>query len=619
MSKLFLKLATIVFIAGFVSAYENQGVVYNLKDYREEIGTQHPFNTFSGYGERLDKATIWPVNDYVTAVANFVKSRCPIEYCKHVLIVGDDFVIPMGRENFIIGESQNITAQTLFFDRAYAPNTRKTMADTEQLFGKYRKIAFVVPETTNEKLREAINYLKTTLKNKYGVQDSDIEEYRSSEISCRYYPMHPLEGKTIVLIGTKSTNNLFSCVNSLAEKEDAFTIQTSPWSIGGYQNIMIINSQYPEIVNISAYLIEKDIIRKRDFTEIEYFNDQIRTCDTFSWLPFVGDLGEFCSVGVGCFVSGSKELIELEDNGATFWCSWQGAAVLIAPSYIGKGIKVGSKLLRPAYVKYGSRFVDELIEKITQKNSPSLGASKAKEIAEKTMEITGKSQKNWTKEEAEGLSEILALKGSDYYDNTLMSIGEDSARNFSKGVKRGAINPINIEPTKFKEIDEAYKRIGIDDALEITNVTKQSDQLEMLIKNETHGGTKIGDKTINGVTRMTKGEIPPNEDGWGWIKIKLKHVLGQPVNGKTGTTFKQVYGEGTEISEDTVKRWVDENIQNPKKIISNENDRFEYWYKPISGKPPMVTIIDNSDKFFKGKIVTSYPEPDPARWPDGLI
>ena len=96
----------------YLKAYENQGVVYNLKDYREEIGTQHPFNTFSGYGERLDKATIWPVNDYVTAVANFVKSRCPIEYCKHVLIVGDDYVMPLWRDVSL--------GQVVFSDSVYA-------------------------------------------------------------------------------------------------------------------------------------------------------------------------------------------------------------------------------------------------------------------------------------------------------------------------------------------------------------------------------------------------------------------------------------------------------------------------------------------------------------------
>lgn len=95
LSAIFLLFAMLYVISG---AYANQGVVYDLVDYRGEIGAPRPWAEFASYKETLGNATMNPVNDYVSAVSAFVKARCPIEYCKHTLIVGGDFVTPLWRD-----------------------------------------------------------------------------------------------------------------------------------------------------------------------------------------------------------------------------------------------------------------------------------------------------------------------------------------------------------------------------------------------------------------------------------------------------------------------------------------------------------------------------------------
>ena len=197
---------------------------------------------------------------------------------------------------------------------------------------------------------------------------------------------------------------------------------------------------------------------------------------------------------------------------------------------------------------------------------------------------------------------------------------EEIAQMTIKGTGKGFVKAGDtIMEDKLGAVIKAGKRAGYGNLVEEGG----EERLELLIKNETHGGVKIGGETIDGVTRLTKGEIPPGEDGWGWIKIREKHILGHLVNGKAGTTFKQVYGIE---DEQIIKTWIDESISRYssssnrflKRSSEGFSDRFEYWYFPIKGKPPIITIVDNGG-FFKGKIVTSYPEPNSGAWPNELI
>ena len=203
----------------------------------------------------------------------------------------------------------------------------------------------------------------------------------------------------------------------------------------------------------------------------------------------------------------------------------------------------------------------------------------------------------WSNDASAGLAKILGVKGLNYYDEVLKGYGKEFAEYFSKGVGKGAINPANIEVTKFIEVNNAYKAIGINDVFEEGG----QEQLEMLIKNTSHGGTNIGEISVSDATRLTKGN-----QTYGMEHIRKKHIQGiwDGSGPNPPSTFFKEYNISDEYQ---IKELINKSIQNPVQIVDKGGSRFEYWYYPVQGKAPMITIVDNSGQFFKGRIVTSYP------------
>ena len=555
---LFFVLVLLALISS-VRASQNRGVVYDLKDYREEIGIANPWDCFNSNpngctGKVYNESAVSPnpsANNYALALASFVKKKCAAG-CRHVLIVGDDFVVPSVRE-FGASFTEDYPR---FSDRAFVPSTLKSVGDVNGFFNKGEVVAFVLPDNITPEIRVAVDSLKQTIKQKYGLQDNYLEEINGNDngLDCGSYPFHPLAGKTLVIVGVKENNRLISCfgASALGGGRETYSVQPNSWGdFGPFRKYaLIINSESQQVVDIVSYLIKNDLIRSRNYSQLEFFNDQIKTCDVAGWLPVVDWVAESCAVGLSCFVIGNPELAELEDNDAGFWCSTGGAFVVLAPSVAGKGLKWAARygddlLVAAARTKVGDKYVEEIFEAFIAR----FGAS-----------------------------------------------GEAIAAKYSRGIGKSAVNPKLISIEKFEEVEAAYKSINIDDFF----TGGGEEQLELLIKNTTHGGTKIGNESVEGVTRLTKGRV--GSDGFGWDHLKEKHITG---DASGGSTFSNEYGI---TDEGTIRGWINDSIQNPSKPPyqphpDTEPYKWAYEYAPMEGKSNMVVIID---KRF-GTVTTAYP------------
>ncbi len=223
----------------YLRAFAHQGAVYDLAKYRNETG-ERPWSSFSTYSETIANPTIGNVNNYVQNISAFAKQKCNPTYCKHIMIVGDDFVVPQARMLNPTFEGQQI----VFSDEAYSAKSTLSLGDMELLMPNHI-VAFVVPDTIVPDSNLAI--LIGNIKNEVLAMENVIfvEEYKSSEIVCNNYLGHPLNDKMLVLIGTPENNNAIACERFFDDGLANYRIKRSVWvtPTAQYKNYAFILKQ----------------------------------------------------------------------------------------------------------------------------------------------------------------------------------------------------------------------------------------------------------------------------------------------------------------------------------------------------------------------------------------
>ncbi|MEK6941384.1 MAG: hypothetical protein AABW85_00825, partial [archaeon] len=285
----------------YLRASQNRGVVYDLKDYREEIGIANPWDCYNSdtpscTGKVYNESAVSPspsANNYALALASFVKQKCAAG-CRHVLIVGDDFVVPSYRISFDefggipqVDGLRNVNTSNFVSDMPFVSTTKKTISDKDDFFNEAEAVAIVVPDTVSPELRLAIEEFKNTLKLKYGLSYTPgagnstnmIKEYFSSEISCNSYFGHPLSNMTVVLIGNRENNNGVRCLPWFENEENMFSVYTNPWgSFISQKYVMVVNTDSPTILKFVSKMFEKDLMKSSNFDMITFANTQLDRC-----------------------------------------------------------------------------------------------------------------------------------------------------------------------------------------------------------------------------------------------------------------------------------------------------------------------------------------------------
>src|SRR3989339_1563910 len=130
--KFLMLIFAFIILACSVNAFNQKGVVYDLSKYESQLNAVHPWLLFNNYVERVSSISLAP-NDYVAKVSSFIKSRCSAPFCRHVLIVGDDFIVPHNRVTYVDYSKTNFLIKeeyTVLSDRAYISSTKKNVSDT---------------------------------------------------------------------------------------------------------------------------------------------------------------------------------------------------------------------------------------------------------------------------------------------------------------------------------------------------------------------------------------------------------------------------------------------------------------------------------------------------------
>jgi subtilisin family serine protease len=229
----------------YIYARANKGVVYDLSGY--SFKNEHPFQSFSSYNEKPGNLNTGS-NAYTAEVASFLKQRCPSGACRHILILGDDFVIPHGRMQFNeFSLIKGRTVNTVLTDTPFIAKSTKAITDANEVFGEPHPIAIIIPDSISGEMRDAVNYLKSDLMAKYHVPHDELFEFRESQVNCMASALNQLTGKTVIIIG--SQNLALDCVAWFDDTE-IFSIKRSPWGRSLYYNnsVLVIRTDSPDMV-----------------------------------------------------------------------------------------------------------------------------------------------------------------------------------------------------------------------------------------------------------------------------------------------------------------------------------------------------------------------------------
>ena len=255
----------------YQNAEKDRGMVYDLSQYNNIIQLQNPFTSFRAYNEKITEPS--SLNKaYHIRISDFTRAKC--KYCKDVMIIGDDFVVPHLRRNISKKEIQWVffpkrSNQYIYTDTAFSGKSMLQFNNYFEMFkidGKYegKNVKFVVPGTVTTEMRTSIDNILGALNANEYFPDINDEVNGGESICYNTYWTSDLKSNTLIIIGTEETNNIFNCM-AFTEREDhidGIYIQPNPLDTDEYA--IVINSDDPAIVNTVAELIEgKGIVELR--------------------------------------------------------------------------------------------------------------------------------------------------------------------------------------------------------------------------------------------------------------------------------------------------------------------------------------------------------------------
>jgi len=282
--------------------------------------------------------TVAGVNEYVQGVSSFVKSRCPIEYCKHILIVGDDFVVPMYRRVDVknkgvsyIDVFDNKYLATFLTDYKFINLTNVGVSDSDTFFGEVEPIAIVTPDNMSEEMETEVISLKNILRQKHGTPY--FYDITSSMVDCRPGISSALYGKTAILIGNSQNNNAITCLAWQINPSESIIVKPNDWGVdpvAGQNQLVIIyaNSEMP--IKFVSKMIENDMFNETDFDTLQFVDTKLDQCSFVGLVPFYIDtVGDICQGTRDCGHFAGGVLSSDLDVGAGGWCVLDAVAVAL--------------------------------------------------------------------------------------------------------------------------------------------------------------------------------------------------------------------------------------------------------------------------------------------------
>ena len=381
-------------------AYENaedSGIVYDLAQYRDEIGKSNPFTSFSSYHE---KATLPYMRDnsYSLAVSNFIKERCG--ECEDIIILGDDFILPHYRRDLSILEKRwwfwnDITEETIYTDTNYKSAALLEFSNYYEMFkfqGKYdgKPVLIIYPDQMNNTMKNKIDELKDAFKRQG--YNPNFENSSGKEIHCvdeRWFAK--VRGHTLIIVGTEENNNAFACMPFVSgeDQQDGIFLQPNVWDSEEYA--LVINTEDPAVIAAFASLVKGgQIINLTGHSAytfkvgVQYASYAALGVGVLSMTVVTGGTGApaafLIAAGALDAIADAGDIVDTcaVNNEGNFWC---GTSIAFAgvPFIPGKPVKKVLKSLSDPILNTNMfkmfEPVDNLIEKYFRnvRSSPKIG------------------------------------------------------------------------------------------------------------------------------------------------------------------------------------------------------------------------------------------------------
>jgi len=328
----------------YEKAGQNKGIVYDLN---KEISTDHPFSSYHYYRPTERN------NAFTLAAGRFTQSRC--NGCREIIIIGDDFIVPSYQRIIREYESKflfwnNLIDHFIFTDIPFVNREKLLFSDFDEVFktkGKFegKNVLFILPDQ---------NVDTQPLENAFETRGykPDVDQVQGSTINCIDNSwLQDAKGKTLIIIGTESSNDALKCYPFIANQgEDTAFMEKNLWDADEYA--IIINTDDPKVLEAFTEIIDSGAYVKLR-SETAYFFSVGTQIVGYAAMGVgivvmtvgTGGAAPIALIAAGAILEGVADSSDVVDTcGVNFesvgWCSGTigMAAIPLLPSKPVKGI-----------------------------------------------------------------------------------------------------------------------------------------------------------------------------------------------------------------------------------------------------------------------------------------
>lgn len=346
----------------YEEAQKNLGLVYDLDNY---IGEKHPFDyNFVRYLEPF--IPNGRDNTYAFETIGLINSKC--KGCKEIIIVGDDYVVPKFEKTVSIrdGFFSGINPHNFLTDDVYTINNNPNFNNLDLAFSN-KKILIVKPDDVHN---SELNNLKSSLVDIYGKKDltvppmgkkcdtnmvketyvpenyvcctceegnqyvedeDDIEVVNSQDLSCDDFGT--LGYKTLIILGNKDNNPLFSCIKDTHDISNSVQIRRNIWSKDDDFAILINGDldSYDRLIKVLNQVVKNGNWRYA-MSDVEGFGVLDGAILAGSFVPYLESVIDIADMKNDCskVVSLNGHITQIRfDAGSSLWCGFDSLMVVL--------------------------------------------------------------------------------------------------------------------------------------------------------------------------------------------------------------------------------------------------------------------------------------------------
>ncbi|MBU0980196.1 MAG: hypothetical protein KJ709_05290, partial [Nanoarchaeota archaeon] len=352
----------------YVNAKED-GVVYDLSWYEEDIGIAGLFESLAEYHEELTLPHEMD-NSYQEAVADFIKEMC--DDCMDVMIVGDDFVVPYYRNPITVDYNwfpwlhdqvqHNIYTDQHFIQVKGAPPIK----ELDKIFTADghadKQVMFILPDDVSPDMRESIDTLKLVIETKF--HTDDIPEKAGSELILGDYGV---PGTTLVIIGTADNNPALRYYPFAIANDYDMYIDRNLWDPNRafmqseeYALIMVIDSAF--LLDLNSGAIWSEMYKEVEGEAINWWM-MAGGAALVIVSPFTGPAAPFVAVaGIAILSADTVDNCLIENQAGQ---NWDECSVDIIIDIATVGIfKVVGKYAKPLTERFGKEATEQIITRL---------------------------------------------------------------------------------------------------------------------------------------------------------------------------------------------------------------------------------------------------------------